>query len=67
MLITKRNETASSVYERKCSCCGKTFSAEFRSGDPLSYKGAKELADNRYGIHKLFCNEENFSMLKYSA
>ncbi len=67
MLQTKKNETAASVYERKCPCCGRTFSEEFRSSDAYSYRCAKEMTDYRYSIHKLFCNEENFSMLKYSA
>lgn len=70
MLYQEKRENENglkSVYERKCACCGRTFSAGFRSCDAYSYKNAKEIADYRYSIHKLFCNAENFSMLKHSA
>lgn len=67
MLYTGKDETTQSVYERKCTCCGRTFRKEYRSADPCSYRIAKEMADYNYSIHKLFCNEETVSMLKYSA
>lgn len=45
------------VYERRCSCCGGKFRADYRYSDYYSYKSAKKMVDSYYSSHRLFCNE----------
>lgn len=43
------------VYQKKCSCCGRTFRATYRSADYNLYQVAKDMVDSHYNAHKLCC------------
>ncbi len=63
ILRKNRKTECMATYERKCSCCNRKFKAAYRYSDYYSYNSAKEMVDNYYNSHRLFCNEASASMM----